>query len=224
MPMPEKSTPVRRVSVKDKIYKILEGWIIDGTLLPGEKISDLEIAKHFNVSRTPVREAFHQLEMQKLIESYPGKATIVSAIQTDNLEQYYLPLSVLQGLAAKLACENMTRDSFKELTSLNNKFKAALTSNDLVMTGKYDEEFHKCIIHLSGNPYIIDFCEILNLHVKRLCFLSFKNNIAAEDSVTQHEDIIRAFEKKDAELVSTLVEKNIMTAMNRIKSMLEQTR
>lgn len=224
MPIPEKSAPVRRISVKDKIYNILEGWIIDGTLSPGEKISDLEIAKHFNVSRTPVREAFHQLEMQKLIESFPGKATIVSEIQTDNLEQYYLPLAALQGLAAKLACDNMTRDSFKELSTLNNKFKAALSSKDLVMTGKYDEEFHKCIIHLSGNPYLIDFCEILNLHVKRLCFLSFQNNVAAEDSVTQHEEIIHAFEKKDCLMVAALVEKNLLAAMNRIKKMLASSK
>ncbi len=155
-----------------------------------------------------------------MIESFPGKATIVSEMQTDNLEQYYLPLAVLQGLAAKLACNNLSKDSFKELSTLNNKFKAALSAKDLVKTGKYDEEFHKCIIHLSGNPYLIDFCEILNLHVKRLCFLSFQNDVAAEDSVTQHEEIIHAFEKKDCLMVSALVEKNLIAAMNRIKQML----
>ena len=62
---------------KDAIYNILKRWIVEGKLEPAEKISDLEIAKMFHVSRTPVREALKRLEAQKLIVMKPeiGRAS-----------------------------------------------------------------------------------------------------------------------------------------------------
>ena len=55
MPIPENVENLRRVSAKSSIYQVVCSWIITGVLKPGEKIVDSELAKRFNVSRTPVR-------------------------------------------------------------------------------------------------------------------------------------------------------------------------
>ena len=72
MPIPENVENLRRVSAKSSIYQVVCSWIITGVLKPGEKIVDSELAKRFNVSRTPVREAIQILEGQKLVYVVPG--------------------------------------------------------------------------------------------------------------------------------------------------------
>ena len=63
----------------------------------------MEIAEYFNVSRTPVREALQLLEAQKLVKSYPGRATIVTELESEHIEKWYLPMIALQKLAIELA-------------------------------------------------------------------------------------------------------------------------
>ena len=67
MPIPTKPENLQRLSAKNIIYQALCDWIISGEMLPGEKLMDMELARHFSVSRTPVREALQMLETQKLV-------------------------------------------------------------------------------------------------------------------------------------------------------------
>lgn len=99
---------LRRVSAKSSIYQVVCSWIITGVLKPGEKIVDSELAKRFNVSRTPVREAIQILEGQKLVYVVPGRATVVADIDPADIEKCYRTLAELQGLAAELACGSLT--------------------------------------------------------------------------------------------------------------------
>ena len=78
MPIPVKQQTEERLTAKALVYKTLREWITDGTLQPGEQIYDQEIAKYFNVSRTPVREAMQLLADQKLLEIEPGKQSRVA--------------------------------------------------------------------------------------------------------------------------------------------------
>ena len=86
MPIPENVENLRRVSAKSSIYQVVCSWIITGVLKPGEKIVDSELAKRFNVSRTPVREAIQILEGQKLVYVVPGRATVVADIDPADIE------------------------------------------------------------------------------------------------------------------------------------------
>ena len=92
MPIPEKGNDLCRLSAKDIIYRTVCEWIITGVLRPGEKILDSELARHFSVSRTPVREALQVLESQKLICVRPGRATVVAELDVEGgrrwLEDY----------------------------------------------------------------------------------------------------------------------------------------
>ena len=80
MPIPENVENLRRVSAKSSIYQVVCSWIITGVLKPGEKIVDSELAKRFNVSRTPVREALRQLELEGLVTIVPNKGAYVNKL------------------------------------------------------------------------------------------------------------------------------------------------
>ena len=103
MPIPENVENLRRVSAKSSIYQVVCSWIITGVLKPGEKIVDSELAKRFNVSRTPVREAIQILEGQKLVYVVPGRATVVADIDPADIEKCYRTLSTLEEFSPWMA-------------------------------------------------------------------------------------------------------------------------
>lgn len=197
MPIPNEEPIIERVSAKQKVYEEVKDWIIEGQLKPGEKVSDIEIADYFKMSRTPVREAFQLLEAQKLVKSYPGKSTIVTELETDNIEKWYLPMAMLQQLAITLAVEKIIPAHIKRLKSLSEEFKECVKEQSKPMPIlRADKAFHSCILEIAGNEYIMDFCDVLWIHIQRLEYDFFRDT-PLDESIEEHEKIIQALEMKD---------------------------
>ena len=206
MQMPE--TGEMRGTVRTQIYESIKQWIIEGRLKPGEKLSDTDIAALFHVSRTPVREAFQQLEMQKLIKSYPGKATIVTEIETDHIEQWYLPMVSLQQLAATIAIEKVTQEQIDDLKQLSDVFLRRVRSQaDPMELLQADRAFHDYILRIAGNEYIIDFCNTLWIHILRLEYRFFQETMTLEESISDQLELIKDLEMRDSFMIS-MVTKN----------------
>ena len=169
MPLPEEHYNFSKVSVKTRIYETIKRWIIETRLKPGEQIFDVEIAEHFQVSRTPVREALQLLEMQKLVKTIPGKATIVTEIDYENLEQLYQPMAILQQLAVQLAIEKASPKDIENLKRLNQIFMDGIRGEkDVLAISEADVNFHTAILDTAGNSYIKDFFNSLWIHIQRL--------------------------------------------------------
>lgn len=204
MPLPNEESSFERTSAKQKVYDTVKDWIIEGQFKPGEKISDIEIADYFKISRTPVREAFQLLEAQKLVISYPGKATIVTELETDSIEKWYLPMAMLQQLAITLAVEKITPEHISRLRTLSSEFAECVKEQSKPMPIlKADKAFHSCILDVAGNEYISDFCDVLWIHIQRLEYGFFRDK-PLEDSIEEHEKIIQALEMKDGYSASLL--------------------
>src|SRR5699024_3572020 len=101
------SRPTRK-SAKESAFNQLQQWIIDGTLHPGQKLNDSELAEALGVSRTPIRESLQLLEAQGFVKMYPGKATQVTEVEKDSLNDLLPTLAALQALSAELAIANIT--------------------------------------------------------------------------------------------------------------------
>lgn len=208
MPLPNKELSYERISAKIKVYETVKDWIIEGQLRPGEKVSDIEMADYFNVSRTPVREALQLLEAQKLVKSYPGKATIVTEMETDNIEKWYRPMATLQQLAVTLAVEKVTPEHLEHLRKLSEDFKECVKEQSRPMPIlRADKAFHGGILKVAGNEYVTDFCDILWIHIQRLEY-SFFRDTPLDASVEEHERMVRALEMKDGYSASILVKQH----------------
>lgn len=81
MPVPHNFSSPVRMSAKERALSQIQRWIIEGTLEPGEKLIDAELAESLGVSRTPIREALQLLEVQGLVSMHPGKETRVMIIE-----------------------------------------------------------------------------------------------------------------------------------------------
>lgn len=205
MPLPKEESSFERLSAKQKVYETVKDWIIEGQFQPGEKVSDIEIADYFKVSRTPVREALQLLEAQKLVKSYPGKATLVTELETDNIEKWYQPMATLQQLAVTLAVEKIKPEHIHRLRLLADEFAECVKEQEKPMPIlKADKEFHRCILEIAENEYITDFCDVLWIHIQRLEY-SFFRDTPLDESIEEHEKLIDALERKDGYAASILV-------------------
>lgn len=214
MPLPENIENLKRQSAKELIYRAICDWIVTGVLQPGEKLLDSDVAKRFNVSRTPVREAFQILEAQKLIQVVPGRFTIVTEIDRNDIENCYRPLAEIQGLAIFLACEKLTPEIFSELDQIQDDFTTACAENRSGDAIACDNRFHEILMEASGNEYISDFSNMLLLHIQRIKYRYFHWDGMRSISVRHHQKILTALKQKDASLAQDLMREHWLSVMN----------
>ena len=215
MPIPVQGENLQRLSAKNIIYQTVCDWIIGGVLQPGEKIVDAELAKHFNVSRTPVREAFQLLEAQKLISVVPGRATVVADIDLADIEKCYRPLAAIQGLAAELACDRLTEAERTALAQAQASFSAACEANDAAAAIAGDSRFHEIILHAADNEYISEFSHMMILHIQRIKYHYFHSDRMRKISILHHADILSALLAGEKERAGRLMRDHWLCVMDR---------
>ena len=215
MPIPSKKETIHRQSVKDAVYETVCEWIITGTLKPGEKILDTELAEYFGVSRTPVREALQILEKQKLVRMIPGKTTIVTDIDLEDIEKCYRPLAEVQAIAASMAAEKITKEELVKLENEVIAFSEASKNDDALQAINHDSRFHEIIIDASDNEYISDFSHMLILHIQRIKYHYFHLSGYRELSAGEHKEILEAIKNKDSSLSHDLMRTHWLNSMDR---------
>ncbi|KZE36842.1 GntR family transcriptional regulator [Bhargavaea cecembensis] len=217
MPLPTQLSKPVRMTAKETAFNQVQNWIIDGTLRPGEKLNDMEIAKALGVSRTPVRESLQLLETQGFVKMYPGKATQVTEIDPDAINDLLPPLAVLQALSAELAIPHLTDEIISRLTETNERFGKAIREGDELSAIRIDEEFHQIIVEAAGNPYITSIVGNLQAHVRRHFY--HDAIVLREQSYKEHSDIIRSMMEGDAGKVTGIMTKNWLTAIEELRAL-----
>ncbi|MCF0137652.1 MAG: GntR family transcriptional regulator [Oscillospiraceae bacterium] len=223
MPLPTEKYSASGAPSKEEITEKIREWIVTAQFAPGEKIADTDIASYFSVSRTPVREVLKKLEQQKLIVTYPGKATVVAELPTGNIGELYIPMRTLQCLAVRLAVGNVGDGDVDRLIELNEDFYVKLQNRgenpyDTLIA---DREFHRRIEEMSDNCYVRDFCDALWTHVARLDYLFFRDT-EMMDSYNEHLEMINAVRLRDPFGAELAMQKNWTNSMLGIQALTEQ--
>ena len=212
MPVPINHSKPIRLSAKESAFNQIQQWIIDGTLLPGEKLSDSELAESLGVSRTPVRESLQLLEVQGFVQMFPGKATQVTEIKREAINDLLPPLAALQSLSAELAIDHLTEGHVNQLEQINERFTQAIRANNEYAALMVDEEFHQVIVDITKNTYIKSVLEPLQAHVRRHFF--YDSIVLAEESVEEHQTIITAMKDGNKELAASTMKENWLRTLN----------
>ncbi len=208
MPIPEQQSPVVRTTARERVFKALQEWIIDGTLLPEERLNDAELAKYFSVSRTPVREALQMLAEQKLVTMVPSSGTFVAPIDLADMAHVYELLGILQASAIDLGLPHYTDADFDALRQINQTFYRFAEHGDARNALHSDWEFHNHIAKLSGNPYLITYTEQLMVQAHRNEIRFFETHAHFEQSHHSHEQIIAALRDRNAEEAKRIIRGN----------------
>lgn len=187
----------------DRIRQAIEDAVKDGTMLPGDPIDEAALAELHQVSRTPVREALIQLQVQGIVTSLPRGGMIVAKMDLQQLLSLWELLAELEGVAVRLACQRMTRDELRAIVAHHEASAAIVESDDVAGWQDSNLGFHELIYRATRNPYLRQ--EVLRIRTRtgyyRKHAFGALGRIRA--SYEQHGEVVNALQKGDAEAAAT---------------------
>jgi DNA-binding GntR family transcriptional regulator len=184
-------------SVQDAVYAALRQNIMNLNLSPGAEISEKEIALKFDVSRTPVREAFIHLANEGLIQVFPQKKTVVALIDFSLVEQEFFIRENLELAVLELFIKKAQPQHFRELEQLIEYQSADFEHSDYLALLDHDDEFHRTFYEVAGQPLSWDVLSHTNGQYHRVRLLTIWFSGIAGDVVNQHRNILQALKNKD---------------------------
>ena len=186
---------------KDYVYRVLKDNIMCLELKPGELLSESELAKRLNVSRTPIREVLIKLKAEKLIEVKPQAGTYVSLIDWNLIEEAIFIRYNLEKEALKEACEKFSEDTLMEMEKcLFAQKLVAQKGDNLLEFHNLDKEFHKLIFIGCHKINIWESIMKISTHYNRMRLLSERKTDKAL-LVKQHEEMLSIIKNKDLDKI-----------------------
>jgi DNA-binding GntR family transcriptional regulator len=198
----------KHLTLRERILETIRDAIMSGALKPGEKVAEPELAARFGISRTPIREAFRQLEFEGYLSVVPRKGALVASFSAKDVEEFYAIKSILEGYAARKACALLSTREINKLEAINEKLRDIANEGDVRHFFKVHNNFHDLFIKGAGNDKLHDMIAALLKKFQRLRLASLSKPGRMLISVEEHEKIIEAFRSRDASLAEMLVQKN----------------
>lgn len=181
-----------RKSIQTLVYEELKNNIMSLNLKPGQAMSTQEIASKLNVSRTPVREAFLQLQKEGLVEMIPQRETIVSRINLDRVDKEKFIRECLELGAINYFLNKKDRiDTIEKMSEYISIQKKCVEDNDFMGFIKADDSFHKVIFETIGQEMAWQTIENGSGHYDRFRYLFVQQGKGAESSIAQHAEIVK---------------------------------
>ena len=190
-------------TLSDHVAKIIRKMILNGTLKPGEKVNQVQLAESLNISRGPIREALRMLQNEGLIIHETNKGTYVTTLSYQDAYEIYTLRALLEAKAAELAVPHLTEREFSKLEKLLEEFAEASHDNDLEREARCDISFHHTIIGASKHQRLIHMHEQLDTQVGAMFLtVASKLPVRAAMVVENHKKLLDALKSKDIDSVS----------------------
>ncbi len=189
-----------RTDYVEAVYKSLIDAISAGTLAPGERITQEDLAEQLNVSRSPVLQALRLLKKDGLLEEAPGRGLVVARLDLARIGHLYQVRGALEALAARLAAGR----NVKLPQSLIEAGRRAAAGSDINAMIEADMAFHRAIYEASGNPCILDTQTLNWVHLRRVMGAVLQRSAGRAGIWDEHAAILNAINEGNAELAATL--------------------
>lgn len=179
--------------ISDQIYKDIASRIVEGAIQPGTKLEEQTIANQFEVSRTPVREAFRQLAAAGLIESRPRRGVRVIDFDLDQLSDMFEAVAELEAICAGLCAERMTSIERKKLEAIHEQSRPVAMGNEAPDYALLNEQFHDAIREGAHNVTLSE--SIIRLRQRLAPFRQpwlIKKRDRLQVSFQEHEELVAA--------------------------------
>lgn len=191
--------PQRVLSVAEavgpQVYRILREQIIQAELMPGERISEAEIAKSLSISRQPVREAFIKLSEEGLVQVLPQRGTYVTRISTASVMDVRFVREAIEADIVRQVTAEHTAETVRELRDQIARQKQ-VPQDDRATFLRLDELFHHTLAAAAGRAYAWSVIESVKAQMDRVRFLSV-DDIQIGRLIGQHERIVDAIAAGD---------------------------
>ncbi len=214
---------IKPASLAYQVSDLLTQAILEGDFKGGDQLVELELQNQFGISRSPLREAFRELEKKGLVEIIPRRGTFVKSITRKDVMDNFPVRAELEGLAARLAAMNMTETAIGEMEGLLGKMEEAVMREDTKAYYEHHLAFHEAFIECSGNELLINLLKNLRMQSlwHRFSFQYYQEDL--RNAFEIHKEIFRLFKQSppNPEALDQLVAKHIYVALDRFMAYLE---
>ena len=204
----------------DTVFTSLRQRIVEGNILTGCKLSEPELAKYYEISRSTLRDALSRLEGCGLLERKANIGYRVVTLSTGQLLEIFRVRESLEGMACRLAAENMTStqiEDLKHLLEVHNQHES-LQQGQAYIQKEGDLDFHFQIVMGSGNKLLIRLlCEELYYLVRMYRYQFGMASPRAKRAFSEHHHIIQAIEDHDGELAEILMRRHISASRKNVE-------
>ena len=214
----------KSLTLVHQIANVLKDSILTGKLKGGDQLLEDKLKHDFDVSRTPLREAFRVLEKEGLVEILPWKGAFVKRISRNDVKEIFPLRANLEGLAARLAYENSAQSHVDKMEKSLEHMQLSIHKNDFSGYSKHHIAFHDVFIDASQNQTLIDMIQNL-----RVCTLWHRNTYQFYeedfgDPLKVHREITDLFKEKMAspDEVEKTVKLHIIAALGAFLATMEK--
>lgn len=221
----EDPTKKTAVTTSDKVFEQMQQAIVEGTISAGSKISEPELAKYYQVSRSTLREALNRLEKCHLIERKANVGSRVVDCTIEGLLELYITREALEGMACRQAALNMSDEEIKQMQQMLSQHasKEQLKSGVAYYQEEGDLDFHYKVILGSHNQQLINLICGQLYHLVRMYRCQFgMHSPRASRAFTEHSNIIQAISDRDGELAEILMRRHIAASRKNIENKIAQ--
>lgn len=206
-------------SLRGRVFQKIREDILTGVYKEHDELREVSIGEELGVSRTPVREALRQLELEGLVTIVPNKGAYVTGITPQDVHDIYKIRSLLEGLCARWATEHITGRQIEELEEiiLLSEFHLRKKSAEQAeQVSELDGKFHKVLYEASNSRILEHVLSDFHKYVHMARMMSVGAKDRAERSIEEHRDILKAIKDKDPDKAEWLANQHIMKVMENL--------
>ena len=206
-------------SLRGRVFQKIREDILTGVYKEHDELREVSIGEELGVSRTPVREALRQVELEGLVTIVPNKGAYVTGITPQDVHDIYKIRSLLEGLCARWATEHITGRQIEELEEiiLLSEFHLRKKSAEQAeQVSELDGKFHKVLYEASNSRILEHVLSDFHKYVQMARMMSVGAKDRAERSIEEHRDILKAIKDKDPDKAEWLANQHIMKVMENL--------
>ena len=201
------------IPVRQRAYEHLKSAILSGRLDPGKRLAEEHLAKELGVSRTPVREALHKLELEGLIKPLETRGFVVSKDSREEIEELFDMRAILEGYGLRVISEKVSENLLKQLNRLIENAEDALRRKQLREVFKWNTQFHDTLHRMVSEKKRL---HRLLVNVRKYVLRYREDTLQYPDggrrALDGHHKIVMALRLKDPDLCERVMREHIREA------------
>ena len=203
-------------SLSNQTYQRLHRDILTCALSPGQVVSERELARRYDVSKTPMREALAQTCHDGLIQRLPGRGYMVAPITIKDIRALFDLRLILEAVAAERAAQQSTAELIARLREMAEvKYEPGQPESHILFL-QANRTFHLALAETTGNHRLVELLESLFNEMERLFHLGLRLRDSSEEMRREHQELVAAIEIGDSKKAAKVTKEQVVASRDRI--------
>jgi DNA-binding GntR family transcriptional regulator len=209
------------------VYALIRQAITSGRFVPGQRLSERELAAQYTVSRTPIREAFRHLIQEGLVVYKPNSGYRIIPLSEELARHILVVRETLESMAARLAAQRDPKGTAEAMAKTFPKARRAHREGQLSELIAANQSFHQALVQSSGNPVLCAMYRTLQGYIGLMMSVSLSWPRRPVETIAEHGEIVQALKSRNGDVAEKAIRKHIRNAyegvLRNVRQYLNQT-